>query len=67
MADMTLSQPLGTTFYFVARDTKLPNGGMLLDARLSRQIDRLGILRRVLKRVRRDVPNAYVVQVKHFR
>ena len=54
-------------FYFVACDTVLPNGGTLLDDRLSRQIERISILRRVLKRVRRTIPQAFAVSVKRYR
>lgn len=54
-------------FYFVACDTQLPNGGTLLDDRRSRRIERVGILRRVLKRVRRNIPQAFYVQVTRYR
>lgn len=55
------------TNYFVTSDVKLPNGGTLLHARFSRPIERVGVLRRVLKRVRRHEPTAYAVQEKHYR
>lgn len=53
--------------YFVARNTQMPNGGTLLDDRLSRQIERIGILRRVLKRVRRTIPQAFAIHVRRYR
>ena len=67
MADMTLSQPLPKHYFFVAQDSKLPNGGTLRHDRLSRRIKRVGVLLRVLKRVLRDKPTAYVVEVRQFR
>ena len=54
------------TLYFVAADTKQPNGATH-GARLSRPIDRLSIMRRVLKRVRRSIPHAYGVGETIFR
>lgn len=67
MANVTLPQPLPKRHYFVACDSKLPNGGNLLNARLSRRIERVGVLLRVLKRVRRDKPTAYAVEVRQYR
>ena len=67
MANMTLSQPLPKHYFFVAQDSKLPNGGTLLNDRLSRQINRAGVLLRVLKRVRRYEPTAYAVKVSQYR
>ena len=67
MANATLSQPLPKHHYFVACDSKLPNGGTLLAARLSRRIERVGVLLRVLKRVRRYKSTAYAVEVRQFR
>ena len=64
MANVTLSQVLTSRHFFVAQDSKLPNGGTLLDDRLSRSIKRMGVLRRVLKRVRRTNPTAYGVEVR---
>lgn len=54
-------------YYFIAVDVKLPNGSTLRDDTRSRHIERLGIMRRVLKRVRREVPNAYGVRVSQYR
>ena len=62
-----MTQPLHKTFYWVVRDAKLPNGGTLLHARLSRPINRLSIMRRVLRRVRRSIPHAYGVRETIFR
>ena len=67
MANMTLSQPLPEHYFFVAQDSKLPNGGTILNERLSRRINRAGVLLRVLKRVRRYKPTAYAVEVHQFR
>ena len=67
MANMTLSQPLPKHYFFVAQDSKLPNGGTLLNDRLSRRIKRVGVLLRVLKRVRRYKPTAYAVEVRQYR
>ena len=39
----------------------------MLNDRLSRRINRMGVLLRVLKRVRRDKPTAYAVEVRQFR
>ena len=67
---MNRTQTLESTmkqYYFVAADIKLPDGGNLRDDTRSRHIERLGTMRRVLKRVRREVPNAYGVRVTHFR
>lgn len=50
------------TYYFVTADTKLPNGGALKRFGCSRVIERLSVLRRVLKRVRRSIPEAYAVR-----
>lgn len=50
------------THYFVTADTKLPNGGALKRFGCSRVIERLSVLRRVLKRVRRSIPEAYAVR-----
>lgn len=55
------------THYFVAVDTKLPNGGTLIHDRRSRQIDRLSTVCRVLKRVRRSFPQAYAVKSTFIR
>ena len=65
MANMTLSQPLPEHYFFVAQDSKLPNGGTLRHDRLSRRIKRVGVLLRVLKRVRRNNPAAYGVEARH--
>ena len=51
----------------MAQDSQLPNGGTLLNERLSRRINRAGVLLRVLKRVRRYKPTAYAVEVRQFR
>lgn len=67
MANMTLSQPLPTRHFFVACDSRLPSGQTLVDGRLSRQIHRVGVLKRVLKRVRRDKPAAFAVEVRRYR
>ena len=67
MANMTLSQPLPKHYFFVAQDSKLPNGGTLLNDRVSRRIERVGVLLRVLKRVRRYKPAAYAVEVRQYR
>ncbi|MBK5204068.1 MAG: hypothetical protein JJD98_01260 [Polaromonas sp.] len=55
------------THYFVAVDTKLPNGGTLIHNRRSRRIERVGTLRRVLKRVRRSIPHAFAIEVRRYR
>lgn len=67
MANMTLPQSLPKRHYYVACDSKLPNGGKLLNARLSRPIERVGVLLRVLKRIRRYKPTAYGVEVRLYR
>ena len=67
MASVTLSQVLPSCYFFVAQDSKLPNGATLLDDRLSRPIKRLGVLQRVLKRVRHYQPTAYAVKVRQYR
>lgn len=54
-------------YYLVVVDTKLPNGGTLLQDRRSRQINRVGTLLRVLKRVRRHMPKAYAIEAREFR
>ena len=64
MANVTLSQVLPSCYFFVAQDSKLPNGGALLDDRLSRPIKRKGVLQRVLKRVCRTNPTAYGVEIR---
>lgn len=63
----THHQRIEKHFFFVARDTHMTNGGTLLDDRLSRQIERVGILRRVLKRVRRTIPQAFAINVRRYR
>lgn len=55
-----------TKHYFVAHDVALPSGGMLRDCRLSRRIASLGTLRRVAKRIKRRMPEAFVVEVSRF-
>lgn len=55
------------TCYFVACDKALPNGRMLLDVPCSRPIHRIGILRRVMKRVQRHIPEAFAVERRFFR
>ena len=67
MANMTLSQPLPTRHFFVACDSRLPSGQKLSDVPLSREIYRVGVLKRVLKRVRRDKPAAFSVEVRRYR
>lgn len=54
------------TFYVVAHDVTLPNGGRLLDVPLSRQIQRASIARRVYRRIRRRNPGAVCVQVDQY-
>lgn len=54
-------------YYFIAVDIKFPDGSTRRDYTRSRHIERLGTMRRVLKRVRREVPHAYGVQVIHLR
>ena len=54
------------TLYFVAVDTDRPNG-LQLHSRISRPISRASIVRRVLKRIRRDIPHAYAVQEDFYR
>lgn len=61
-----LPVPIAIT-YFVVRDLVLPSGQMIRHSRLSRPIKRLGILRRVSKRIRRDCPAAFMVEVRQFR
>lgn len=61
-----LPEPIAIT-YFVARDLTLPSGQTLRHDRLSRPIKRLDILQRVNKRIRRDCPAAFMVEVRQFR
>jgi hypothetical protein len=56
-----------STTYFVAHDVRLPNGSVLRDVRLSREIQRPGTLRRVFRRIRRSKPHAFMVQVDRYR
>jgi len=67
MANLTLSQPLPRRYFFVAQDSKLLTGGTLLNDRVSRRIERMGVLLRVLKRVRRYKATAYAVEVLQYR
>lgn len=53
--------------YYVAHDVSLPSGGRLCDVMLSREIKRIGVLRRVYKRVQRRVPQAVMVHAMQFR
>lgn len=55
------------TYYIVAVDTILPGGQTLMHDRRSRKIARESIMRRVLKRVRRRLPQAYGVRVDQYR
>jgi len=60
--------PDPTARYFcVARDYPLPNGSTIVHDRISRRIDRRGILMRVLKRVRRWQSDAYAIEIAQFR
>lgn len=59
-------QPL-QTFFLVAVDTRMEDGSLVSGDRRSRSIHRAGTLRRVLKRVRRREPNAYMIKVGVFR
>lgn len=54
-------------FFCVAVDTKLPNGGTLIHDRRSRPIHRASIMRRVLKRIRRRLPDAYGLEIRRYR
>lgn len=58
--------PIATS-YFVARDLMTPSGKMFKDAPLSRLIKRVGILRRVNKRILRHYPTAFMVEVRQYR
>lgn len=46
--------------YTAAVIVNLPEGRRVLNEPLSRIVDRLGIIKRVIKRARRRVPKAYV-------
>lgn len=48
--------------YYIVQDCRLPSGGTLLGQRISRSMSRINVAKRVLKRVRRINPAAYVVQ-----
>lgn len=52
-----------TTSLFVAQDRRLEDGRMLRGERLSRPLQRITVLKRVLKRIRRRNPAAYALQV----
>ncbi len=67
MANVTLSQPLPKRFFYVARDYERTDGGTTFNGRLSRRIERVGVLLRVLKRIRRDTPTAYGLEVRQYR
>ena len=54
-------------FFCVAVDTKLPNGGAVIHDRRSRHIERLSVMRRVLKRIRRRIPEAYGLEIRRYR
>lgn len=56
-----------TVYFFVAADLPRASGGTLVHARLSRPITRLSTSRRVLRRIQRSEPAAFLVQVRHFR
>ncbi len=47
---------------YIARERRLPDGSKLLNERLSRPMRRVSVAKRVLKRVRRHYPDAYVLQ-----
>ncbi len=51
---------------YVAHDHQGDGGCTLIGERLSRRIGRISIARRVLKRVKRRVPAAYLMQVTVF-
>ena len=53
--------------YYVAHDVVLPSGGRLLNVMLSREIKRVGVLQRVCKRIKRRVPQAYLVEARRHR
>lgn len=53
--------------YYVAHDVVLPSGGRLCDVMLSREIKRVGVLRRVYKRIQRRVPKAFMVESRQYR
>lgn len=55
------------TDYFVAQDKVLQNGQTVRDVPCSRPIHRLGILRRVMKRVQRRLPDAFAVERTVYR
>ena len=48
--------------FYIARERRLPDGSRLLNERLSRPMRRVSVAKRVLKRVRRHYPDAYVLQ-----
>ncbi len=52
--------------YFVVRDMETASGIRIINYRLSRSIDRLSTLRRVLKRIQRTVPDARGIEVRSF-
>lgn len=56
-----------TTTFLVARDVRLASGRTLRDVPCSRPIHRLGVLRRVMKRVQRHTPEAFAVERRFFR
>jgi hypothetical protein len=60
-------QPLPKRFFYVARVYEHQDGGTVFDSRLSRRIERAGVLMRVLKRIRRDTPSAYGIEVRQYR
>lgn len=55
--------PIVRTALYVAQDRRLEGGGILFGERLSRPLQRVTVLKRVLKRVRRRNHAAYAMQV----
>jgi hypothetical protein len=53
--------------YFVAVDSRQPNGQRLLNKPVSREVERVSVCRRVFKRLKRRIPDAFMVSVTQFR
>lgn len=56
-----------TSVFLVAHDVRLDSGQTVRDVPCSRSIHRLGILRRVMKRVQRHIPEAFAVERTVYR
>ena len=59
-------EPDTITFYQVVHDITQWNGSIWLGASISRKIKKLSTLRRVLKRIKREVPNARGKKITAF-